>query len=74
MEDNYNGPERREFVRLDCVTPLACKVCKKETIDTLLKGYTSNISPAGLLCDIKERVNKDDILWLSFDRSVLSIC
>jgi hypothetical protein len=74
MEDNYNGPERREFVRLDCVTPLACKVCKKETIDTLLRGYTSNISPAGLLCDIKERVNKDDILWLSFDRSVLSIC
>jgi len=74
MDETYNGVERREFVRLDYVTPLACKVCKKETITNLLRGYTSNISRAGLLCNIKERVNQDDILWLSFDRSVLDIC
>jgi hypothetical protein len=74
MENDYQGLERRQFLRLDYATPLACKVCKKETIDILLKGYTSNISESGLLCNIKERVNKDDILWLSFDRSVLDIC
>jgi len=74
MENDYQDLERRQFVRLDYATPLACKVCKKETIDILLKGYTSNISESGLLCNIKERVNKDDILWLSFDRSVLDIC
>lgn len=74
MEDNYKGQECRQFVRLGYATPLACKVCKKETIDTLLRGYTSNISQSGLLCNIREKVNKDDILWLSFDRSILSIC
>jgi len=74
MDEAYNGVERREFVRLDYVTPLACKVCKKETIANLLNGYTSDISQSGLSCNIKEKVNQDDILWLSFERSVLDIC
>lgn len=73
-KDTYQGCERREFIRLDCVTPLAYKVCKEETIHKLLEGYTSNISPAGILCNMKDKVNKDDILWLSFDRGALSIC
>jgi len=70
--DNPN--ERREFVRLDYATPLVYKICKKETISKLLEGYTSNVSPSGLLCNIREGVNPDDILWLSFDRRLLSIC
>jgi c-di-GMP-binding flagellar brake protein YcgR len=70
----YKGPERRQFVRLDYITPLAYKVCKKKTISKLLQGYTSNISAAGLLCNIKERVKKNDLLWLSFDKATLDIC
>jgi c-di-GMP-binding flagellar brake protein YcgR len=74
MENKYTGPERRRFLRLDYVTPLAYKICRQETISKLLKGYTVDISQAGVLCRIKEYVNKDDILWLSFDRATLSIC
>lgn len=70
----YQGQERRQFIRLDYVTPLAYKVCKKRTICKLLKGYIANISQAGLLCNVKEKVQKNDILWLSFDRTTLSIC
>jgi hypothetical protein len=43
-------------------------------VDKLLQGYTSNISQSGLLCNIRDKVSEDDILWLSFERSVLSIC
>lgn len=74
MENSYEGPERRQFVRLDYITPLDYKICKKETISKLLQGYTSDISETGLLCNIKTKVNKDDILWLCFDRGILSIC
>lgn len=74
MEDNYEGPERRQFIRLDFVTPIAYKVCKEKTISKLLQGYTADISQGGLLCNIKEKVNKDDILWISFDRDTLDIC
>lgn len=74
MRKKYHGSERRKFLRLDYATPLAYKVCKKTTISKLLKGYTSNVSPAGLLCNIKGKVKKGDILWLSFKRDVLSIC
>ena len=74
MEDLFNEAERREFTRLDYAKPLAYKVCKKETLHKLLQGYTSNISAAGLLCNMREMVNPDDILWLSFDRGVLGIC
>lgn len=70
----YSGSERREFARLDYVTPLGFKVCKQETISKLLNGYTSDISQAGLLCNVREKVNQDDILWLSFDRSTLDFC
>jgi hypothetical protein len=74
MHTPENDSERREFLRLDYTAPLALKVCNKETITRLLEGYTSNISEAGMLCNIKECVNPDDILWLSFDRGILSIC
>jgi len=69
----YKGEERRNFMRLDYRIPLAYKVCREETIEKLLQGYTADISQSGLLCNIKDRVNKDDILWLSFDRSTLNI-
>jgi len=72
MDRSYRGPERRQFTRLEIATPVAYKVCKEETISKLLEGYTSNISQAGLLCNLKDRVNKNDILWLSFERSVLN--
>lgn len=74
MEELYNGAERRQFIRLDCVMPLAYKVCKEETIIKLMEGYTANISESGLLCSIKDKVAEGDILWLSFDRSTLSMC
>lgn len=74
MDDNYNAAERREFLRLDYTAPIAYKVCSQDTVDKLLQGYTVDISQAGLLCRIKQRVNKDDILWVSFDRSTLNIC
>ncbi|MCX5709275.1 MAG: PilZ domain-containing protein, partial [Candidatus Omnitrophica bacterium] len=64
----------REFVRIEYATPLAYKVCRKETVSKLLQGYTSDVSQSGLLCKIGEKVNKDDIIWLSFDRAVLGIC
>jgi hypothetical protein len=74
MNEQYSGAERRKFVRLDYVTPLGLKVCKKETVSKLFNGYTANVSQAGLLCRIKEKVRKNDILWISFDRGTLSIC
>lgn len=74
MDENYNAQERRGSARFDYAVPLGCKVCKKETISKLLEGYTANISSAGLLCSIKEKVSKDDILWLAFDRQTLDIC
>jgi len=70
----YTGPERRKFVRLDYVAPLGYKICKKETLDKILQGYTANISETGLLCNIKDPVKKNDILWLSFDRGALGLC
>ncbi len=74
MPEMYEGPERREFIRKDFVQPLAYKVCKKDTVTKLLEGYTANVSQTGLLCNIKEKVAPEDILWLSFDRDTLSIC
>ncbi|MFA6350044.1 MAG: PilZ domain-containing protein [Candidatus Omnitrophota bacterium] len=72
--DKFNGAEKREFVRFDCVSPLAFKVCKETTISKLLEGYTANISPAGALCRITEKVNIGDILWLALERSALIMC
>jgi len=74
MDIPYDGIERREFVRLDYCAPLTVKICKPETLTKLLSGYTSDISQAGLLCSIKERVSRDDILWMCFDRSTLEFC
>ncbi len=74
MPEPENTSERREYARIDFASSLAYKVCRKETISRLLEGYTSNISQAGMLCNIRESVKAEDILWLSFDRSVLEIC
>jgi len=74
MNNKFTGKERREFVRIECAAPFAYKVCKKATIAKLLDGYASNISPAGLLCTIKDKVRKQDILWLALDRGTLDIC
>ena len=74
MRKIYKGQERRKFMRLDFMTPLSYKICKKKTISKLLEGYTANVSRSGLLCSIRERVKKNDILWVSFDRSTLSMC
>ena len=73
-EKKYRGPERRQFVRLDYITPVACKVCKRATLSKLFQGYTMDISRSGLMCNIKDKVKKDDIVWLSFDRTTLTIC
>ena len=70
----YDGIENRKFIRLEFVMPVACKVCKQETIAQLFNGYSVNISEAGILCKIKQNVSVEDILWLSFDRTTLSIC
>jgi len=74
MPNVENTSERRSSSRIDYAAPLAYKVCSKETISKLLEGYTSNISEAGMLCNIREVVNQEDILWLSFDRNILEIC
>ena len=68
------GIERRKFVRVNHDAHLDYKVCKKETIYKLLQGYTSNVSEAGLLCNIKDKVSKNDLLWLSFSRDILEVC
>lgn len=74
MKRVYNDAEHRSFVRLNYIKPLLLKLCKKKTVFNLLDGYTSNISKAGLLCSIKEKVRINDILWLSFDRGTLNFC
>ncbi len=74
MKKNYTGLERRKFIRLDYVIPLDYKICKEETVSKLLEGYTVNVSESGLLCSMKTKVNKDDILWLCFDRPTLTFC
>jgi hypothetical protein len=74
MENYFSGPEKREYVRLEYSKPLAYKVCKQETLTKIFEGYTVNVSQIGLLCNLKDKVNVDDILWLSFDRNILIIC
>lgn len=69
-----SGSDRRDFVRLNYVAPVACKVCKRKTLSKIMEGYTANISESGVLCSISEKVKKNDILWLSFDRTTLNIC
>jgi len=74
MSQEYSGAERREFTRIEYAVPLAYKICNQDTVSKLLQGYTSDVSRSGLFCKIGERLNKDDIIWLSFDRAVLNIC
>lgn len=70
----HNGTERRQFVRLPYRTPLQYKVCKEETIKKLMSGYTEDISQSGLLCNIKESVPADSVLWLLLDMGMLNVC
>ena len=74
MKRNYSGRERRRFIRLDYTAPLAYKVCKRSTINQILKGYSVNISQSGMLCKLREKVRKGDIIWLAFDKNALSVC
>ncbi|MBU0503581.1 MAG: PilZ domain-containing protein [Candidatus Omnitrophota bacterium] len=73
MEEAHTDIERREFVRIDYTVPLAYKVCKQETLSKILEGYTVDISQSGLQCNLKDWVNINDILWLSFEKSILRI-
>jgi hypothetical protein len=54
--------------------PLGFKICNKETISKLCAGYSVNISQSGISCNIRQKVDPDDILWLSFDRDTLDFC
>ncbi|MCM8801566.1 MAG: PilZ domain-containing protein [Candidatus Omnitrophica bacterium] len=74
MKEKYKGPERRRFTRIDYAVPLDYRICKRSTIQKLLQGYTSNISEAGIMCQINQKVKPNDLLWLSFNRNTLSIC
>jgi hypothetical protein len=74
MKKIYKGAERRKFVRLNSAIPLDYKVCKKTTVAKLLQGYIHNISQSGLFCKIKQKVRKNDLLWISFDRTTMGIC
>ena len=74
MSDSYPQDERRSFVRSEYSVPLGFKICNKETISKLCAGYSVNISQSGISCNIREKVNPDDILWLSFDRATLDFC
>jgi len=74
MSDSYSQNERRSFARSEYSVPLGFKICNKETISKLCAGYSVNISQSGISCNIREKVNPDDILWLSFDRATLDFC
>lgn len=74
MKKTTDQKERRKFVRLSYIRPLNYKVCKRETVSKLLKGYTVDISQAGLLCSLTRKVNRGDLLWICFDRGTLDIC
>lgn len=73
-KEKYTGPERRQFMRLPYRSPLKYKVCKEETIDKLMQGYTEDISNSGLLCNIEEDVPVDSVLWLLLDNGALDMC
>jgi hypothetical protein len=74
MINQYDGQEKRNRERFDCMTPLAYKVCSQETLSKLFKGYTVNVSESGLLCNIRDNVKIEDVIWLSFNKSVLELC
>ena len=66
--------ERRTGVRISCQTPLTFKVCKEETISKIMAGYTQNISPDGLRCNISDNVPIGCVLWLKLDKDALILC
>ncbi|MDD4941703.1 MAG: PilZ domain-containing protein [Candidatus Omnitrophica bacterium] len=74
MTEHYDGEEKRLRERFECMTPLAYKICSQETLSKLFKGYTINVSETGLLCNIHDSVKVEDVLWLSFNKSVLELC
>lgn len=66
--------ERREYIRLPFRKPFEYKVCKEEIINSLLKGYTRNISQSGLRCSLDKEVPLKSTVWLRLDLSSLDIC
>lgn len=74
IRKEHLGAERRQFIRLPYRRPLNYKVCKEDTIKKMMFGYAENISQSGLLCNIKESVPIDSVLWLALDMGALSIC
>jgi hypothetical protein len=74
MENEFNGIDRRKNERVEIESPLAYKVCNPNTLSKLFQGYTINVSESGILCTMNNSVNIDDILWLSFNKSVLIQC
>lgn len=74
MENDFNGIERRKKTRIPIESPLAYKVCNPNTLSKLFQGYTVNVSDSGVLCTMNNTVNVDDVLWLSFNKSVLVQC
>ena len=72
--NTYIEDERRDFLRLIYETPLMYKVCKKKTFSRLMRGYTHNISRSGLMCNLKNRVPVDSVIWLQLDMGALSMC
>jgi hypothetical protein len=74
MSNQYDGQDKRDKERFDCMTPLAYKICSQETLSKLFNGYTVNVSESGLLCNIRGPVKVEDVVWLSFNKSVLELC
>lgn len=73
-QPKYSGREKRQFIRLPYRSPLNYKVCKEDTVKKLMFGYTEDISQSGLLCNIKELVPLDSVLWLLLDMGALAMC
>lgn len=72
--EELSAHERRSVVRITCQTPLTFKVCKEETITKIMAGYTQDISPDGLRCNISENVPIGCVLWLRLDKDALTLC
>ncbi len=74
MDNLKPNQERREFVRVTHEVPLDFKICNRDTVSKLCAGYAVDISQSGIFCQLGQKVNLNDLLWLSFDRSTLDFC
>ena len=73
-EKKLQGKDRRQYIRLNYRRPFDYKVCREDTVSSLLSGYARNISQAGLLCNLDKEVPRDSTLWLRLDLATLHIC